>query len=152
MRLYQKSNPIGIDYWVKQLQDLQERDLPTLFGIPSDRAAFYPRVEKVNDKLVCFISGNDSHPVGWDDRYYLMTYVFIIDNGNSYDGEFYCHANLQQIYNDRSIVNFKKAMTDALSQVIDYDQITGVEIVDSMENMQPSASIKINFKITFYYE
>ena len=149
MKLHEKTNPIGIDYWVKQLQDLQERELLTTFGISSNQAAFYPRVEKDEDKFIVYKTGNDYDDVGLDDKYALISYLTIIDNGNSYDGEFYCYGNLQTLFSDRKITDFKKIMVDALNKMLDYDNIIGIEL---LQYMQPFIGLKINFKITFYYE
>jgi hypothetical protein len=149
---FAKTNPIGIDYWVKQLQDLQERELLSTLNISSSQALFYPKVEKLDEKFICYSSGNNYVEVGLDSKYALITYVFITDNGNNYDGEFYCYGNSQTLFNDRSIVNFKKTMIDALNKMLDYDQIIGVEVLESIEGMQPFIGLKINFKILFYYE
>lgn len=153
---YQKTNPVGIDKWIGRFQTQQQRELPTLFGVSEALCLFYGRAEKIDDNgkeiLGVYQSVNKYEPIGYDNRYYFISY-FLINGSPDYSDniwnatlEFYCHGDLSKLYptiTHRADENFRNDISRVLMKRIDTGEFITVENI--IQELQPYHSFKINF-------
>lgn len=156
---YQKNAPLGLDYFITRFQILQQRSLPTLFGVSEATCLFYGRAEMIKDndteKPVVFISGSKYEPIGVDTKYNFISYLMLtnISSDNEIeiaDASLYCHGNLANIFptiSHRADQELRAAMKTFVLSQIEPQDFTNIEVINS--EMQPFHSFKINFKINF---
>jgi hypothetical protein len=152
-----KTNPVGLDIFVKMLQHQEEDELPTLFGVSSSACLFYGRGEiiTINGEpvKVVFKSGKDYTPIEYDGNYsfksYLMTDgLFKPDElQERVNVSLYCHGDLTKLFptiTHRADEETRKVMLDFVYRMIEPRDMESIEII---QEMQPYHSFKINFTV-----
>lgn len=156
---YQKTNPIGIDYFITRFQILQQRYLPGIFGVSESLCLFYGRAELLSDDNaevpIIFTAGNKYEKVGIDTKYNFISYITLTNisadsKRESADASLYCHGNLANLFSStthRADHELRTALKTFVLSQIEPQDFSGIEVLNS--EMQPFHSFKITFKINF---
>jgi hypothetical protein len=150
--------PVGIDVFVQMMQQLQQRELPDIFGISEAKMLFYGRgeiltVDEVPVKVV-FMSGKDYRKLMYIDKFNFVSYL-MIEGNPEFDGmlertnvSLYCHGDLKKLFpfttSHRADEEMRKTMKEFVYRLIEPQNMRSIEII---EDMQPYHSFKINFTI-----
>ena len=154
---YPKINPVGVDIFTAMMQHLEQEELPTLFGVSESLCLFYGRGEflTLNGKLtkVVFSSGREYDILGYDKNYAFISYLMIDGNFEpvglleKVNVSLYCHGDLTQLFPliiHRADEELRKVMQDFVYRLIEPQNMRSTETI---EEMQPFHSLKINFTI-----
>ncbi len=156
MIMYRKTNPVGIDKFIDRLQILQQREFPTLFGVSETTCLFYGRAEKLDDKFIIYISGNNYKEIGFDNEYNFISYIILDGISDHTKGitkqrcELYCHGNLPNLYSTithRADEELRNEILEQLQRLVEFSLIKGTEIIE--KELQPFHSFKIIFDATY---
>lgn len=168
----EKTNPVGVDYFVGMMQHLEQEQLPSLFGVSEALCLFYGRAEvlTMDEKpvKVVFVSGIDYKPLEYDGAYAFKSYLMlggsfeqsttqeyqyspssgVLGNEERVEASLYCHGDLKQLFpsiTHRADEEMRLVMKDFVKRLIEPQNLKSIEII---EDMQPYHSFKINFTIT----
>lgn len=154
---YQKTSPVGVDYFINVCQELQQSELPDLLEVSEATMHFYGRTEVINEVFNVYVSGNKYIPVGMDSKLNFISYFVLDGDAENIDAithqklSFYCHGNLNNIFSSisthRADQEFRLAMENFIIKLIEYTHYDGLEIIK--EELQPFHSLKLNFTKTY---
>jgi len=155
MIMFQKTNPVGVDYFVNRSQVLEQRELPDQFEVSEALCLFYGRAEMIEGKPNVYTKENRKHqPIGIDSKKALITYFVVtsIDPDNLRDNvttTFYCHGNLELLYpsiTHRADEEFRRDIKAFILKQIEPQDFNSIELIQDSE-LQPFHSFKLNFII-----